>query len=236
MDRPLIGLSMNYMQLGSYHQFHVRDRYVDAVYANGALPLLIPCMTDSDCLRAYLKRVGALIIIGGMDYPPELYNESPHPLTEPAHERRSQGDYALLSAALELHKPVLGICAGMQLLNIYFGGKLIQHLDTLETHLGEKTHPVNILGGRWLPQIFDKKRILVNSNHHQGVDPQHLGQGLSIVATADDGVIEALEYESVQPVIGIQWHPERISDPEVAGPVFAFLNELARKSGDVVSW
>lgn len=229
MDRPVIGISMNYMQLGSYHQFHVRDKYVDAVYNNGALPLLIPCMTDRDCLRAYLNKVGALIIIGGMDYPPSLYGEEAHPLTEEAHPRRSKGDYALLETALELNKPVLGICAGMQLLNIFFGGKLIQHIREYDAHFGERSHEVRILGGRWLPQIFGRERIRVNSNHHQAVDPRFLGKGLRIVAQAEDGMVEALEYESPQMVLGIQWHPERIADPELSKPIFEFLNKLARQ-------
>ena len=114
-----------------------------------------------------------------------------------------------------------------QLMNIYFGGKLIQHIENLDAHFGEKYHPVRILGGRWLPRIFGKDEITVNSNHHQGVDPQHIGQGLQVVAKAEDGMVEALEYEAPQMVLGIQWHPERIIDPEVSRPVFQFLNELA---------
>lgn len=227
MDRPIIGISMNFMHLGQYHQFHIRDKYIDALYNNGALPFLIPCLEDKACLREYLSRVCALVIIGGLDYPPGLYGEALHPKTELAHDRRVRSDFILLETALEEQKPLLGICAGMQLMNIYFGGKLIQHIENLDAHFGEKYHPVRILGGRWLPRIFGKDEITVNSNHHQGVDPQHIGQGLQVVAKAEDGMVEALEYEAPQMVLGIQWHPERIIDPEVSRPIFQFLNELA---------
>ncbi len=225
--RPRLGVSMNYMQLGSYHQFHVRDKYIDAVFAGGALPCPIPCTDDKAALRQYLESVGAVVIIGGLDYPPALYGELPHPRTEPAHARRTQGDFALLETALELKKPLLGICAGMQLINVFFGGGLIQHMDNLEGHFGEKYHPVKILGGRWLPRIFGRAELLVNSNHHQAVDPNRIGKGLEVVARAADGTVEAVEYGSEQMLLGIQWHPERIADPSVGRVVFEFLAKMA---------
>lgn len=228
MQRPRIGVSMNYMKLGSYHQFHVRDRYIDAVVGGGGLPCPIPCTDDKDALRQYLESVGAVIIIGGSDYPPALYGEDPHPKTEAAHERRTRGDFALLETALELKKPLLGICAGLQLINVFFGGGLIQHIDTLDAHFGEKYHPVKILGGRWLPRIYGKEEVLVNSNHHQAVDPQRIGAGLEVVARTPDGAVEAVEYRSEQMLLGIQWHPERIEDPKVGKRVFEFMAELAK--------
>ncbi len=228
MQRPRIGVSMNYMKLGSHHQFHVRDRYIDAIFVSGALPCPLPCTDDKDALRQYLEGVGAVVIIGGLDYPPALYQESTHPQTEEAHERRSKGDLALLEIALDLKKPLLGICAGLQLLNVFFGGGLIQHIDNLDAHFGEKYHPVKILGGRWLPRIYGREEVLVNSNHHQAVDPQRIGAGLEVVARAEDGTIEALEYSSEHMILGIQWHPERISDPAVGKRVFEFLAELAK--------
>jgi putative glutamine amidotransferase len=112
---------------------------------------------------------------------------------------------------MELKLPILGICAGLQLMNIATGGKLIQHLDTVEQHLGEKYHPVKIGHSRWLSKIFNTDRLIVNSNHHQGIDKDYIGQGFTPVAWAEDGQIEALEYDCNQFVLGIQWHPERIS-------------------------
>ncbi len=227
MDRPVIGLSMNYMQLGQYHQFHIRDKYIDAVRAAGAMPLVIPCTSDAAEIRQYLALTGALIIIGGLDYPPDLYGQEPHPLADLAHPRRAESDLLLLKLAIEMKLPILGICAGMQLINIYFGGSLIQHIDQLDNHLGEKYHEIEILGGRFLAQIYQDKAVTVNSNHHQAVDPKALGKGLRIVAMAEDGIIEAVEADCPQMLLGIQWHPERIADPKIGLRVFDYMAELA---------
>jgi len=228
--KPVIGLSMNYMKLGSYMQFHIRDKYIDAVYEHGALPLPIPCFEDRDILKQYLEKCDALIIIGGLDYPPELYNEIPHPKTEPMEHRRAQSDLLLLELALNSNKPVLGICAGMQLINIYFGGKLIQHLDNLDQHYGEKFHTIHISGSRHLGHVVKGESITVNSNHHQGVDPSHLGKGLKVVAMSDDGYIEALEQEDYPNLLGIQWHPERMTDLIHRKRIFDYFIALASEA------
>lgn len=223
MNRPVIGLSMNYMQLGSYHQFHIRDKYIDAVYDYGGLPLPVPCLADRDALQQYIDKIDGLIIIGGMDYPPSMYGQEPHPKTEIMHERRAISDPLLVDLILQTNKPVLGICAGMQLLNICRGGKLIQHLDTVENHLGEKYHEITLTESRWLSQIVPGKSIIVNSNHHQGIDPNHVGKSFTVVATAADGVMEAMEMEGEQMVLAIQWHPERITDLEHRKRLFEFF-------------
>jgi putative glutamine amidotransferase len=203
---------MNYMRLGQHHQFHIRGKYIEAVYDYGGLPLPIPCLPDEDLLRQYIDKIDGLIIIGGMDYPPHLYSQEPHPQADIMHERRAQADPMLVSLILQTNKPVIGICAGMQLLNICLGGQLIQHLDTVDNHFGEKYHDISLSESRWLSQIVPGNKLIVNSNHHQGVDPNHIGKGFKVVATAQDGVIEAMELEGEQMVLAIQWHPERITD------------------------
>lgn len=221
--RPLIGISTNYMQLGSYMQFHIRDKYVNALYDHGALPILIPSFEDKAILKQYLERVQAVIIIGGLDYPPQLYGEQAHLKTEPMEMRRAASDMLIVELCLEMSKPLLGICAGMQLINIFFGGKLIQHLDNLEMHYGEKEHPIAIKEGRWLKPILGWDSCIVNSNHHQGIDFKHIGMGLTPVAFSPDGGIEALEYESKSMILGIQWHPERMRDLEHRRKIFEYL-------------
>jgi putative glutamine amidotransferase len=227
MDRPVIGLSMNFMKLGSYHQFHIRNKYIDAVYDYGGLPLPIPCLTDEAALRQYISKIDGLIIIGGMDYPPEMYGQTAHPKAEIMHERRATSDPLLVKLILETNKPVLGICAGMQLLNICTGGKLIQHMETTDNHYGEKYHEITLTASRWLSQIVPSEKIIVNSNHHQGIDPLYVGKGFKVVATAYDGVIEAMELAGEQMVLAIQWHPERITDLAHRKLIFEYFIGIA---------
>ncbi len=231
MARPVIGISMNYMKLGQHHQFHIRGKYIEAVHDYGGLPLPIPCLPDRVLLRQYVERIEGLIIIGGQDYPPSLYGQEPHPMTEIMHERRSRADVILVELILQTSKPVLGICAGMQLLNICRGGGLIQHLDTLDNHFGEKYHEITLSGSRWLSRIEPGGKVTVNSNHHQGIDPKHVGKGFQVVATAADGMIEAMELEGEQMVLAIQWHPERMSDLEHRSRLFGFFIGTAREQG-----
>lgn len=214
------------MKLGSYHQMHIRDKYINALYDYGALPLLIPCFEDKSLLRQYVNLVTSVIVIGGMDYPPELYGEAPHPKTEPMEMRRAVSDFHLVDLCLETATPLLGICAGMQLINIYFGGKLIQHLDNLEMHYGEKEHKIIFDESRWLSQVEKGSSLVVNSNHHQGIDPKNIGNGLKAVAFAEDGCIEALEHTGKQQIMGIQWHPERMRDTEHRKRIFEYFIRL----------
>ncbi len=229
MIKPIIGLSMNYMKLGSFHQFHIRDTYIDAVVKFGGIPLLVPCISDPEIVDQYLEIIDALIIIGGLDYPPEMYGQKPHPSVDLAHERRVNSDPILFNKAKDKGIPILGICAGLQLMNIVTGGQLIQHLETVETHLGETYHHVKITGGRWLKRIFGKNEITTNSNHHQGANPLFVGNGFEAVAFAEDGVIEAIEHESENFILGIQWHPERIKDLPHQKKLFSFLIKKAHE-------
>jgi len=228
-QRPVIAVSMNYMQLGTYLQDHIRDTYVQAIYDYGALPLLIPCSEDKDLLRQYLALAGALIIIGGMDYPPALYGEAPAPESDPMEARRAASDFLLMDLVMEMDIPLLGICAGMQLINIYFGGKLIQHIAQLETHFGEKYHPIRLEGSSHLTGIFPATDLIVNSNHHQAVDPRFIGRDLRPIAFAEDGGIEALEHSRKTMLLGIQWHPERITDLGHRKLIFEHLTKLASR-------
>lgn len=226
---PVIGISMSYMLLGSYHQYHVRNRYIDAVRESGALPLPIPCTTDERHIGHYLDMVDAVLFIGGLDYPSQIFGAEPHPKLNPMDPIRWEADLMLMPAALERGLPILGICAGHQLLAIQHGGKLIQHLPEVDTHTGENYHPATIQGGRWLSRIFSDIHLIVNSNHHQAVDPAFPGNGLVVVALTPDGVIEALEAETPQMVLGLQWHPERIADPAHRRKVFSFLASQAEE-------
>jgi len=221
--RPIIGISMNYMQLGSFMQYHVRDKYINAIRDHGGMPLPIPCTDDRELLIQYYDLVDAILIIGGMDYPPSLYNEEIDPHSEVMEELRAHSDMLMVELAIQTQKPLLGICAGMQLLNIYFGGKLIQHIPNLELHYGEKYHHIKIIDGIHLRKLFGEQDQRVVSNHHQGIDPKHIGAGLIVCAYSEDGSIEALEHRDYPNILGIQWHPERMDDLAHRKKIFDYL-------------
>lgn len=206
-----IGISMNFRKGEQSYVFDLGGNYADAIYEAGGIPFSIPCFNDADILNQYLDRVGFLIFVGGHDYPPEIYNEPRHEKVETMDERRAEFDLLLFRLAFERKIPIVGICAGMQLINISMGGKLIQHLDNFEFHQPENYHPVTIKSSKWLSKIFPSDTIVVNSLHHQGVKLEYLGKNLNAVASATDGLIECVEYDGEQLCLGVQWHPERVS-------------------------
>jgi putative glutamine amidotransferase len=174
---------------------------------SGALPLLL---TPTAHVSQLLDHLDALVLQGGGDMHPDYYGQELHPETNTLDRRRDE--FELLRLARERVMPVLGICRGMQLVNVSCGGTLVQHLpdvtdvDHEAMHAWDATaHAIEIAEGSRLRELMGEARIEVNSVHHQGID--RLGEGLRAVARADDGVIEAIEHET-EPILAVQWHPE----------------------------
>ena len=167
-----------------------------------------------------------LILAGGGDPDPALFGQRPAG-SNPPDSRRDRAELTLLEAYAGAGKPVLGICRGMQLINIWAGGTLIQDLGERDlTHRwagADRAHPVEAAPGSALAALYGR-RFWVNSAHHQGVDC--LGAGLRATAWSPDGVIEGLEHETL-PVFGVQFHPERMR-PALGWPGAADGTELFR--------
>jgi len=218
---PVIGINTEFdpPQEKTRDRYRLNANYVERVREAGGLPLLVPCVEDKKTLKAYLQKVDGFLFTGGPDYPPEFYGEKIGEKTKPMNTRRARADIFLAREAIHKMKiPVLGICAGAQLINIACGGKLIQHLPNAKKHIcigphEDSVHPADITGGRIIAGLFGKGRITVNSSHHQAVDPDFLPETLQVSALSDDGVVEAVE--PARPgrfLLGVQWHPERIND------------------------
>lgn len=219
-------------------RYTVLNRYVDAIYETGGLPLMVPPFTDERALGAYLDMADGFLFVGINDYPPELYRE---PTLQAAvqdtegYRRHAESNMILARMVIEERRmPTIGICAGPELFNVALGGKLVQHLDTAENHIShsailDRYHEAEIRGGRILAGLFGKTRISVNTNHHQAAHPDFIGEGLQPVAFTDDGVIEALEATDDRFVLGVQWHPERIRDGQHREKVFGALLDAARE-------
>ncbi|MEJ2666190.1 MAG: gamma-glutamyl-gamma-aminobutyrate hydrolase family protein [Deinococcales bacterium] len=210
--------------------------YALAMAAAGAVPLLAPNV-DAALADRYADAADGLLLTGGVDIDPYLFDASPHPDLGSVDRRRDAFELALYRAFRERGKPVLGICRGIQLVNVAHGGSLHQHLPRVpdtEQHAqrdvtGAPLQRVALETGSRLAEAFGTQVLRVNSFHHQAVD--RVGDGLRAVARADDGIVEALELEDGDDafVVAVQWHPEMCWDthPEHHTP-FRMLADACR--------
>jgi putative glutamine amidotransferase len=196
--------------------YRLKVAYADAVIRAGGLPLILPYSEDRSCVDSYLDRVSGLVVTGGaFDVSPELYGESARPGLGVLKESRTAFEAALIRGALERSLPLLGVCGGMQLLNVVAGGTLIQDIgrevanaaEHEQTHdRTQPQHPVEIKDGTLLAELLGKGQVMVNSTHHQAVSKP--GKGVVVSAVATDGVVEAIEMPAHPFALGLQWHPE----------------------------
>jgi putative glutamine amidotransferase len=216
--KPIIGINLDVMG-GSPPQAAIQSTYFEAVQKAGGIPVLLPPMPDCD-LDDLFRSLQGLMLIGGLDYCPTKYGEQASSLVELCDPQREDFDFRLIDRTISRTDiPILGICAGAQLLNIALGGTLIQDIntelpDTQVVHTinvgwqaDPHKHPINLKLSSQLGKIYKSDRLNVPTSHHQSV--KNLGQGLIAVAHADDGIIEAIELEGRPFTIGVQWHPER---------------------------
>jgi gamma-glutamyl-gamma-aminobutyrate hydrolase PuuD len=217
--RPLIGIS-TYRERAAwgvwdYDAAVLPYPYVDCVAAAGGNPLLLAPIDVEDLAGAAagaLSALHGLVLTGGPDLDPAGYGERPHPETGPPRGRRDAWELALLAAALDLELPVLGICRGAQLMNVAYGGTLIQHLPEAP---GATDHRAGVarfgttrvtLDPGALPGSVLGPGVEVSCYHHQAIAT--LGKGLNITGRAPDGTVEAVVAEGREFAVGVQWHPE----------------------------
>ncbi len=214
--RPVIGMPAR-MDPGRENQYLSR-KYGDAILRAGGIPIIVPLSEDDGSIRSLAASLDGILLTGSdSDIDPARYGASREPRCGPAQPLRDQTDFAMLETAFEQRIPLLGICFGLQSLNVFLGGSLIQDIDAaIQTDIGHSAaesrdrlaHAVCLEPGCLLAGLSGEVAPLVNSSHHQAID--RVGLGLRVTATAPDGVIEAVELdESARWVGGVQWHPER---------------------------
>lgn len=219
--KPLIGVNCD-VSGEKPKEIGVAAPYLDAISKAGGVPILLPPMAPEDISRV-LPMLDGVMMIGGDDYPPSLYGEKEHASVSLMAKERSDFDIALVKAVLaDKNLPFLGICAGCQALNIGSGGSLIQdipsekpgsrlvHASKNGYQSGFNSHPVTFVKGSKLQRIYGKEVITEPTSHHQAVSKP--GAGINVCASADDGIVEAIEVAGRPFAFGVQFHPERAFD------------------------
>ena len=211
-----ITLSKKLTKENGIKSYEIKDSYIKYVNKAGFLPILIPYLDEEEKIRDLLNKLDILILSGGIDIAPFRYGENPSIYCQDFDFLRDESEFKIRKIARDINIPTLAICRGFQLVNILYGGFLYQDLSQLNDNSvihrhGEEEeisyHYVKIKRSKLLNILgFSKEeKIIVNSNHHQGI--KDLGQGLTPSAYSDDGLIEAFESNTWN-MIGLQWHPE----------------------------
>jgi putative glutamine amidotransferase len=239
--KPRIAIPVPHSGKPDYAQRSL-PQYVRAVEQAGGEPVVIQLHAEPEEIAKIITGCQAVLLPGSAaDIDPQKYGAGKHPKTEPADPKRDTADELLLQDAYNLRKPVLGICYGMQMLNVYNSGTLIQHVESQVNHAAGRTvpqaHKVRIdpfsrLAGVLVSQEetgIGPLEFPVNSSHHQAAEV--VGDGLRVVARCpEDGVIEAVEGTSPDHwVVAVQWHPERSCDDDPRSQaIFRALVEAAK--------
>jgi putative glutamine amidotransferase len=242
MSRAVIGIctALERARWGMWDQQAVllSRSYVEAVQLAGALVVMLP--PDELLLtrpEEALDLLDGLVIAGGADIDPASYGAQPHPETLDTVPERDRFEIAMVRAAIERELPVLGICRGMQLINVAYGGTLLQHLPERFGHhehlrvpgtFDGADHDVDLVEGSLAARAAGETHHATKSHHHQGVD--RLGEGLQISGTsAMDGLPEAIEMPDRRFVLGVQWHPEADETSRVVGALVEQATEHMRE-------
>jgi putative glutamine amidotransferase len=241
--KPVIGLTVNYIgpeesgcpsRFGSYY---INRGYVEGVRKAGGIPLYLPYTDDPEELRTLLARIDGLILTGGKDMDPKHFGEAIHPTCERILPDRSAFEVRLTQLAVEHKVPTLGICLGLQTLNVAMGGSLFQDIPSMapsdvrhrqtEAERDTVAHTVEVVEGSMLHQLFGRTELHVNSIHHQAA--KKVAPGLVVSARAPDGIIEGLELPTVPFCVSVQWHPEDLKAGESNQVLFDGLVRAARE-------
>jgi putative glutamine amidotransferase len=194
----------------------VWSHYVDAIERAGGAPLIFPAIERyAESPQEILDAVDGIILSGGRDIEAQSYGAEPDPRNESGNPIRDRVEFALAKAAVAEKVPLLGVCRGMQLLNVALGGGIDQHLDDPDrVHLPKPgafvDHPVAAEAGTRVARIIGDEEVTVRSHHHQGIEP--VAEPLAVSARSPDGLPEAVELGGEGFCVAVLWHPEENLD------------------------
>lgn len=242
MKKPVIGIVLDFVKDSEKYSYAakpwyaLRTCYSERVKEAGGVAIMIPY--DIDNIKSVLQHIDGLIIPGGdEDINPAFYGQEITSDKVKINDIRANFEFALVRQALDINMPMLGICNGMQMINVVQGGTLIQHIpDVVKSDINHEqpkpkdvpTHLVHLVQGTILADLSDDSEVMVNSTHHQAVDK--LGKDLLVSAYASDGIIEAIESVKHRFVMGVEWHPE-YANSRLDQNLFAKLVLIAHEYG-----
>lgn len=218
---PLVAVTATTGDVDGRIRVRLNGAYVRAIEAAGLVPLVVPPLNPANA-ASVLDGVAGLVLSGGEDVDPVHFGAPPHPALGPVHAARDAWELALVAEARRRGTPTLAICRGIQLLNVALGGTLVQDIPAerptelphdASDRRTERVHDVELDGGSRLAEalgVRGERRIATNSSHHQSID--RVADGLCVVARAPDGIVEGVESVSDWWVLGVQWHPEELTD------------------------
>jgi putative glutamine amidotransferase len=245
--RPIIGIPTQTLHAidgipeGIPESWVMNQRYSRTVAAAGGLPVMIPLLDDVDTLRALYDRMDAVLIPGGVDLDPATYGEAPLPTCGRLDPARDRVELQFARWAIAEGKPLFGLCRGLQIVNVALGGTLYQdiaaqrrdaikhdYFPTAGFSRDHLAHRVTVTSGSRLDALVGSAPLEVNSMHHQAV--KDLAPGLVSTAVAPDGLIEGLESPGSSFLLGVQWHPESLTDrdPRMQRLLAGFVEAAAR--------
>lgn len=235
--RPRVGIPYRTLQEQLNGDRRKYDFYVRSVENSGGAAVPIELNLPASEFRLRARDLDAIVLPGSpADVDPSRYGSSRHPAAAQPDAAREATDFALLAHCFDEGKPILAICYGIQILNVHLGGSLIQDIPgEMQTRIqhaaakgeSERFHEVTVEPGSRLAAVAGEREIRVNSSHHQAI--RELGRELRVTARSSDGIIEAVERDGdAHRVIGVQWHPERMTEDRVARALFDDLVAAAR--------
>lgn len=216
-DRPTIAVTLGSDLPDRPGAYRLGRGYIDALLRAGAVPIALAPGMDARALHSVLKEVDGVLLPGGVDPHPSLFDEPVHPSTT-IDEPLDELEVEVIAEALRRELPILGICRGSQILNVALGGSLIQHLEPgpiphrQSQPLNVETHELRLEANSILAGLYGATNVKVNSLHHQAIG--RVADSLRVVGRSEDDVVEAVESDDPERwIVGVQYHPEELQAP-----------------------
>ena len=230
--RARIGITMNY-RVGARNgeEALLDSRYLDYIADAGAVPIPIMPTLDRELVGLILDCVGGVLFTGGLDLDPARWGEQRHEATKSLHPHREQCEMLLYEEVYERRLAIMGICLGIQVINVAHGGTLHQHVPDVaqevehQVQAGKAMHQLELVAGTRLHDWLGMDETAVNSYHHQCIN--RVGDGLVVSGRDESGLVEAVEQVDYPFLLGVQWHPERDVGERVNRVIVARFVEAA---------